>query len=233
MAKSLFALSVPVMLTIVSIFPTNANAQISGWGWWGFSVLRAEIRTDKTPPPQKVSTILVVQTPTAADATIEIACANPGNQGVPNQAVAFNRELAGASQITPSDIVDREKGNKANTTVNLVLDSFEVDANCLNAGLTGWTAIEGSAMVTAIKAQVTWYFCTGEDLNLDGDPDPCLDETSDGQTVLTIDLTNPLDSETAICTLNKKLYPRSPDGEANHQAFLDCNSPTVTKPGKK
>ena len=74
---------------MVAMSGTHANAQFDGWGWFGFSAIRGEIDTIKTPNPQgKPSQITVT-----VDATIQIACKNPATNGVFN-GVAFRRSLA-------------------------------------------------------------------------------------------------------------------------------------------
>ena len=37
---------------LVATVAPKANAQISGWGWFGFSAVRGEITTQHTPPPE-------------------------------------------------------------------------------------------------------------------------------------------------------------------------------------
>ena len=77
------------VISIVAMSATHANAQFDGWGWFGFSAIRGEIDTIKTPNPQgKPSQITVT-----VAATIQIACKNPATNGIFN-GVAFHRSLA-------------------------------------------------------------------------------------------------------------------------------------------
>jgi hypothetical protein len=87
-----------------------------------------------------------------------------------------------------------------------------------------------SAIVSAFSHGVFWYRCTGEDLDGNGDFDPCFD-TKDGETVLTIG--ELLASATGSCTLDTGQFPRNADGTAPHNAVFDCTLPPGKGKGRK
>src|SRR4030095_4953390 len=78
-----------LVISAVAMSSTHANAQFfDGWGWFGFSSIRGDIFTSKTPKPQGRPSAIIV----TVNATIQIACINPANNGVFN-GVAFQRPL--------------------------------------------------------------------------------------------------------------------------------------------
>ena len=175
----------------------EANAQISGWGWFGFSAIRGEIDTIKTPNPQgKPSRITVT-----VDATIQIACINPANNGVFN-GVAFHRPLTASVPFGAGDVTD--KGD-VTTEVLVPLSGFEVPANCPNKK---WTPITDSAMALSFSGSVLWCL-VGEN----GGPDCGRKGLLDASPVTcSLDMTNP-DNQ------------RNPDGTAPHTAVFNCSAP--------
>ena len=182
---------------MVPLFGTNANAQFfDGWGWFGFSSIHGEIDTIKTPNPTgKPSQITAT-----VNATIQIACINPANNGVFN-GVAFHRPLSTSVPLGAGDVSD--KGD-ATTDVFLPLNSFEVSANCPNKK---WIPITDSAMALNFSGTVLWCLvenggpnCTQKGL-LDSSPVTC-----------SLDMTNP-DNQ------------RNPDGTAPHTAVFNCAPP--------
>ena len=165
------------VISVVAMSATHANAQFDGWGWFGFSAIRGEIDTIKTPNPQgKPSQITVT-----VGATIQIACKNPATNGVFN-GVAFRRSLATSVPFgTGEDVTD--KGD-VTTVVRLFLNQFEDSANCPNKK---WDAITDSAMALSFSGSVLWCLvgenggpdCTRKGL-LDASPVTC-----------SLDMTNP------------------------------------------
>jgi hypothetical protein len=215
-----------ICLGLTALAPTQAQAQyFDGWGWFGFSDVRGEITTGGTPPPGPKPSVLIVN----AAVTVQIACVNPADNGIFN-GKAFKSDVLSAQQITQGNITDK-KGNTAITTVLLNLDHFEVGSNCTN---TSWTPLVDSAIVSAFSHGVSWYECTGEDLDGNGDFDPCFDTNpATGETVLTIG--ELLASATGNCTLDMEKYPRNADGTAPHEpkAVFDCTPPPGKGKGRK
>jgi hypothetical protein len=186
-----------LIISIVAMLGTEANAQIGGWAWFGFSSIRGEITTEHTPNPQgQPSTIQVTVT-----ATIQIACINPATNGVFN-GVAFHRPLTGLVPIGEGTITEN---GETTTEVLLSLDDFEVSANCPNRK---WTPIVGSAMALEFSGTALW----------------CLVDTKTGQTNCS-SKKGLLDSSPVTCTLNTTDFPRNSDGTAPHDAVFDCSAP--------
>ena len=186
-------------ISMVAMSSTHANAQFDGWGWFGFSAIRGEIDTIKTPNPQgKPSQITVT-----VDATIQIACKNPATNGIFN-GVAFHRSLATSVPFGTGEYVT-DKGD-VTTVVRLFLNQFEDSANCPNKK---WDAITDSAMALSFSGSVLWCLvgenggpdCTRKGL-LDASPVTC-----------SLDVTNPLNQRDPIT------------GEAPHEAVFTCSAP--------
>ena len=185
-------------LGLIATASPEANAQISGWGWFGFSGVTGSIDTIHTPnPTSKPSAIRVT-----IDALIQIACVNPATNGVFN-GKAFRNTLANSQVLNVKNITDT-KGNAAKTEVFLDLHPFELDSSkCTNPN---WTPIPDSAETLNFIGSVFWCLtdstgqpnCTGKGL---------------------------LDSSTVTCSLDTTLYPRQTDGKAPHPAILDCSQP--------
>jgi hypothetical protein len=216
-----------LVTTMVFISDTNVNAQFfDGWGWFGFSSVRGFIDLSKVPPPQSKPSVVVA---TATLNQVQIACKNPANNGI-SPGKSFTSELTSFNSLDSGDITDRKRG-KATVLVAFSLDEFEDDANCQNPN---WHKITNSAMVLSFSADLEWFACTGEDLNGDGDADPCTDMDSTGQEVFTINETAKglLDAKTVTCTLNTTAFPRNSDGTAPSSAQFpplgvrfDCTPP--------
>jgi hypothetical protein len=205
MQRTLWSLFGVLCIGLTGMLPKDASAQISGWGWGGYSALRGAIDTIHTPPPQTHPTVLVAD----AQVTVQIACKNPANNGIfPGN--SFSSELLSGAQITQGNITDT-KGNKATTTIYLVLDAFEVPANCTNPN---WIPVVGSAMALASTQTVQWYECTGTDT------DPCFE----GQSLTVGKL---LDQKSGSCTLDLSIATnqRLADGTAPHTAVMTCTPP--------
>jgi hypothetical protein len=190
-----------LVMSVVVMFGTNAHAQsFDGWGWFGFSAIRGEIDTIKTPNPQgQPSQITVTIT-----ATIQIACFNPADNGIFN-GVAFHKPIT-ASAIPGSGGFIDTKGN-ARTEVLIYLDQFEVKANCPNKN---WDPIMGSAMALDFSGNVFWCL-----LDQNGNPDCSRKGLLDSSPVTcTLDTTNPLNQ-------------RNSDGTAPHTADYGsgCSQP--------
>jgi hypothetical protein len=205
MFKRLILIGV-LVISAVAMSSTHANAQFfDGWGWFGFSSIRGDIDTSKTPNPQgKPSQITAT-----VDATIQIACINPANNGVFN-GISFHRPLTASVPVGPGIISD--KGDTT-TSVFLLLDQFEKDPkNCPNKN---WTPITGSAMALNFSGSVLW--CLTEN----GGPNCTRKGLLDSSTVTcTLDLTDPENQ-------------RNPDGTAPHKdpvtgsrgAVFTCSAP--------
>jgi hypothetical protein len=199
-------------VSAVGMSVTDAQAQIAGWGWFGFSDVEGVIDTIKTPNPDtKPSTLLV-----SASATIQIACTNPADNGV-FAGKSFTTTLEGVSALGGESSVVDVKSGKATTSVFLNLNEFdntdglhpEASRYCTNPN---WAPKPESAMVLALNGIVYWYLteeCT----------------IQEGQLVCS--RKGLLDSEVLNCTLDTALYPRSADGTANHDAVLTCLPPGV------
>jgi hypothetical protein len=184
-------------VSLTAILAAEANAQISGWGWFGFSSIRGEITTEHTPPPQgQPSTIQAMVT-----ATIQIACKNPATNGVFN-GVAFHRSLTSSTPLGEGNITDN---GETTTEVLVSLDQFEVPTNCPNRK---WTPIVGSAMAVDFSGNVFW----------------CLVDKT-GQTNCSAKKNSLLDSSSVTCTLDTAAFPRNSDGTAPHDAVFSCSSP--------
>lgn len=184
-------------LGVIAIASPEANAQISGWGWFGFSDIRGEITTQHTPPPQgQPSTIQAMVT-----ATIQIACINPATNGVFN-GVAFHRSLTSSTPVGEGSITNN---GETTTEVFVSLDQFEVPANCANRK---WTPIVGSAMALDFSGNVFW----------------CAVDTKTGQTNCS-SKKGLLDASPVTCTLDTAVYPRNSDGTAPHNAVFSCSLP--------
>ena len=186
------------VISVVAMSGTHANAQFDGWGWFGFSAIRGEIDTIKTPNPQgKPSQITVT-----VDATIQIACINPANNGISN-GVAFHRSLATSVPFGTGDVTD--KGD-VTTEVLLSLDQFEVSANCPNKK---WTPILDSAMALSFSGSVLWCL-VGEN----GGPDCGRKGLLDASPVTcSLDMTNPRNQRDPVT------------GQAPHTAVFTCAPP--------
>jgi hypothetical protein len=193
-------------ISLVVILAAEANAQIDGWGWFGFSSIHGQITTIHTPPPQTKPSAIDVK----VTATIQIACLNPASNGVFN-GVAFKRPLTSLTPLSQGNITDRTSGT-AMTDVFIDLSQFEVSDNCPNPG---WTAIIDSAMALDFSGTVRW----------------CLIDTTTGL----LDCSSKkgsLDSKTVSCTLDPTLSingvlvnQRNPDGTAPHTAVFTCPQP--------
>jgi hypothetical protein len=187
-----------LVISAVAMSSTHANAQFfDGWGWFGFSDIRGEIKTSKTPNPQGRPSQITV----TVNATIQIACINPGNNGVFN-GVAFHRPLTSSIPVDPADVDD--KGD-ATTVVFVPLSQFEVSANCPNKK---WTPVTNSAMALDFSGTVLWCLvenggpnCTRKGL-LDESPVTC-----------SLDTTNPQNQRDPLT------------GEAPHTAVFTCSAP--------
>ena len=186
-------------LGLVATASPEANAQISGWGWFGFSSIHGTINTAHTPPPQtKPSAVSAT-----VNATIQIACKNPANNGISN-GNAFQKSLTGFTPVDVGNITDRKSG-KASTEVNLNLEIFEDPANCTNPN---WTPVKDSAMALAFSGDVTWCLI---------DDSGALDCSRKGF----------LDKDGVTCTLDTTLpqNQRLSDGRAPGSAEFGCNLP--------
>jgi hypothetical protein len=187
-------------ISLVAILATEANAQIDGWGWFGFSAIRGEIDTIHTPNPQgQPSEITVMVT-----ATIQIACINPANNGVFN-GVAFHKPLTNAVPPGSGGFIDTKGNARTEVLIPLPHDQFEVQANCPNKN---WTPITGSAMALDFSGTVLWCL-----LDKTGQPD-CSKKGF-------------LDQASVTCTLDTTLPEnmRNSDGTAPHEAHFDCPQP--------
>jgi hypothetical protein len=197
----------------------KVNAQIAGWGWFGFSSVRGVIDLSKVPPPQSKPSVVVA---TAILETVQIACVNPATNGIfPGK--PFTAEVSDFNAVDDEDITDRKRG-KATIEVSFVLDSFEVATNCQNNN-DNWDVVDESAMVLAFSVGLEWHICTDEDLDGNGDPDPCVDiDPATDEEVFTIDETAKglLDTANLRCTLDTTVYPRNLDGTAPHNAVFVC-----------
>jgi hypothetical protein len=159
-----------LVISMVPLFGSNANAQFfDGWGWFGFSDIRGEIKTSKTPNPQGQPS----QITATVNATIQIACINPATNGVFN-GVAFHRALSTSVPLGAGEDVT-DKGDTT-TVVLLPLHQFEVPENCPNKK---WDAITDSAMALDFSGSVLWCLvenggpnCTRRGL-LDSSPVTC------------------------------------------------------------
>jgi hypothetical protein len=183
---------------LVATMAPEANAQISGWGWFGFSDIKGEIDTIKTPnPTAKPSQITVT-----VNATIQIACINPANNGIFN-GVAFQRPLTSSIPLSAADV--DTKGD-ATTEVFVPLSQFEVSANCPNKK---WTPVTNSAMALSFSGSVLWCL-VGEN----GGPD------CNARKGL-------LDSSTVTCSLDvtNPDNQRNANGTAPHTAVFTCSAP--------
>ena len=187
------------VISVVAMSATHANAQFDGWGWFGFSAIRGEIDTIKTPNPQGRPSQITV----TVGATIQIACKNPATNGVFN-GVAFHRSLATSVPFgTGEDVTD--KGD-VTTVVRLFLNQFEDSANCPNKK---WDAITDSAMALSFSGSVLWCLvgenggpdCTRKGL-LDSSPVTC-----------SLDMTNPRNQRDPVT------------GQAPHTAVFNCAPP--------
>jgi hypothetical protein len=187
-----------LIISMVPLFESSANAQFfDGWGWFGFSDIRGEIHTSKTPNP----TGRPSQITATVNATIQIACINPATNGVFN-GVAFHRSLSTSVPLGAGDVT--EQGD-ATTEVFLPLDQFEVSANCPNKK---WMPITDSAMALDFSGTVLW--CLVEN----GGPNCTLKGLLDSSPVTcSLDMANPLNQRDPIT------------GEAPHEAVFTCASP--------
>jgi hypothetical protein len=186
-----------LVISAVAMSSTHANAQFfDGWGWFGFSDIRGEIKTSKTPNPQGRPSQITV----TVNATIQIACINPATNGVFN-GVAFHRPLTSSIPLSAADV--DEKGDTT-TIVFVPLSQFEVSANCPNKK---WTPITNSAMALDFSGTVLW--CLIEN----GGPNCTRKGLLDSSTVTcSLDMTNPLNQ-------------RNSDGTAPHTAVFICSAP--------
>lgn len=203
-----------VAVGVASGVSSDANAQISGWGWWGYSSLQGYIDTSKVPPPKTKPSVLIVKAPVA---DVQIACKNPADNGIYN-GNAFSGEFQIASPIGDGDITDRKRA-KATTFVSWSLDDFDDPTETQWCPNSNWIPVDESAMVLHFTFLVNWHLCTGDDLDGDGDTDPCSDtDPGTGEPVYTIDESRKglLDSKAGGCTWNLTTYPRNPDGTAPH-----------------
>jgi hypothetical protein len=197
MFKKLFLIG-GLVISMVAMSGTHANAQFDGWGWFGFSAIRGEIDTIKTPNPQGQPSQIIV----TIDATIQIACINPATNGVFN-GVAFHRPLTTSVPFGTGDVSD--KGD-VTTQVLLDLSGFEVSANCPNKK---WTPIVDSAMALSFSGSVLWCL-----LDKNGGPDCGRKGLLDSSPVTcTLDTTNPLNQRDPVT------------GEAPHEAVFTCSAP--------
>jgi hypothetical protein len=134
-------------ISLVAVLAAEANAQIAGWGYFGYSAVRGEINTIHTPPPQTKPTQLIA----TITCLCQIACKNPATNGVfPGK--AFTKTASGSNPIGQEDITDTQ-GNEAKTEVTISLDQFEVNTNCTNPK---WAPVPDSAMALAFSVTVTW-----------------------------------------------------------------------------
>jgi hypothetical protein len=189
-----------LVICVVTLFGTNANAQFDGWGWFGFSAIEGKIKTIKTPNPTGNPSQITV----TADVSVQIACFNPASKGVFN-GVAFHRTVTGSTPLGIGNITDTKAGD-AETSVFLSLDQFEIPANCPNPG---WQPISGSAMALNFSGTVTW----------------CLVDKKTGQ--LNCSQKGLLDQEGVTCILDttNPQNQRNPDGTAPHTAVFTCPQP--------
>jgi hypothetical protein len=188
-----------LVMSVVVMFGRNAHAQsFDGWGWFGFSSIRGEIHTIKTPNPQgQPSEITVTVT-----ATIQIACKNRADNGVFN-GVAFHRPLTDA--VPPGSGGTITTKGDATTEVLLSLGQFEVEANCPN---NNWTPVIGSAMALDFSGNVLWCL-----LDTNNQPDCSRKGLLDSSSVTCqLDMTNPVNQ-------------RNSNGTAPHDAVFTCPQP--------
>lgn len=196
MFKRLILISA-LVISAVAMSSTHANAQFfDGWGWFGFSSVHGEIHTQKTPNPQGQPSQITV----TVNATIQITCINPGNNGVFN-GVAFHRPLTSSIPVS-TDVTS--KGD-ATTDVFLPLNQFEVSANCPNKK---WTPVVDSAMALDFSGTVLW--CLVENGGPNCNPKKGLLDSS--PVTCSLDTTNPLNQ-------------RNSDGTAPDNAVFTCSAP--------
>ena len=210
-----------LVISVVAMSGTHANAQFfDGWGWFGFSSVRGLIDLSKVKNPTSQPTIVIA---TGTSNQAQIACVNPATNGVfPGN--AFTAELNDFDSVNPQKVTA-----KGDTTVTIlfVLDGLELDTNCQNPL---WHVIEHSAMLLAFSAHLDWFKCTGEDLDGNGDSDPCVD-TLNGVQVFTIDQSAKglIQSADVSCILDTTLYPRNSDGTAPPNSVFTCTPPPPHK----
>jgi hypothetical protein len=193
-----------VLVISVAMLGTEANAQIGGWAWFGFSSVHGEVLTFHTPNPNSKPSQIVV----AATATVQTACFNPANNGVFN-GKAFKGTVVGSGLASNGGFVQTTQGNAGKTLVELDLSTFEEpqNAHCPNPG---WTVVQDSAMALDFTATVTW----------------CLIDT----TTNTLDCSSKkglLDQESVACVLDmtNPKNQRNSDGTAPHTAVFTCPQP--------
>lgn len=141
-----------LVISAVAISGTHANAQFfDGWGWFGFSSVRGEIRTQGTPDPRTEPSQIMA----TVSADVQIACLNPAGTGV-LIGRAFHRTITGVGAVGNTKITP--KGD-AITTVFLSLNQFEVAENCPKHNWTpahNSTPVKDSAMALNFTGTVTW-----------------------------------------------------------------------------
>jgi hypothetical protein len=196
-------------ISVVAILAAEASAQISGWGWTGFSSINGLIDTIHTPPPQTHPSQLLA----SVTGHFQIACVNPATNGIFN-GKSFTTTASGSVLIKPADITDSQ-GGKATTPLTIDLTPLEIPANCTNPN---WQPKSDSAMAFDFSGFVCW--CLTDPVTLAPECSPAPDCTPTTKKGL-------IDKKFVSCTLDTTdpLNQRNADGTAPGGAKFDCNLP--------
>jgi len=183
-----------------AILVAEANAQIAGWGVFGFSELNVVIDLKKVKNPTKFPSLLVFN---GTLNNIECFCLNPRNQNVAPGRPAV-QEVSDAKEI-------RENPNHpGQATLSLL---FPLDVYQELACNPNWNPLSGSCAADDVTLLMQWYRCTNAPNIVDSDP--CFEGDE-----LTVDFSTPIDQAKAHCTLDPVL--RDKNGIPLHGQSFDC-----------
>jgi hypothetical protein len=183
-----------LVFSAVAMITTDANAQISGWFFRGYSEVTGVIDLRKVKNPDVFPQAVTVE---GSLNFIEVICINPQDKTVlPGNAGSQVIPTTGVP-ITSEDVTDRDK-NLA--TVEIVfggpqLAAAEAFAEENNVCNNLWTVVEGSAAAKQLSLTIAWT-----------------ELRKSGEVVR--------DSVDLSCTINPIL--RNPDGTPLHEQVISC-----------
>lgn len=200
-------LGASVCLLPVALWAGQLNICFTCAGFKCCSAATVTVDLKGVPNPSTKPTAVIG---TVQNANIEIACKNPANNGI-FPGAAFATTILDQDVLDLSDIT-----GKGTARIDLLfpLNSYEVVANCTNQN---WIPIVDSAFILRTELLLQWYHCSGEDLDGDGDTDPCVD-LENGLPVITVDLSKVIDSKSYVCT-PPSTAQRNSDGTSPHVTY--------------